>query len=290
MPERLTELGFVTYIGAPALTDDDRLAIEPLRQLGYSVRPLVWDDASVRWERYAALILRSTWDYHKKVPAFGTWLDQVESVGVPLWNPLGLVRWNLDKTYLRALAAHGIPITPTTWLDAGEEGDLGAILERNGWDQAVVKPTASATAFLTWVARPENAGADQVRLNEMTERGGVMVQRFEESIREGEWSLVFFGGRLSHSVLKRPAAGDFRVQKEYGGTSVPAFAPQLVIATAEQALARVESPWLYARVDLVNSESGARLMELEMLEPDLFLRHEAGAAVRFAEAIHKVAR
>jgi glutathione synthase/RimK-type ligase-like ATP-grasp enzyme len=286
----MTELGFVTYLGAPELTDDDRLAIEPLRRLGYSVRPLVWDDAAVRWEQYAALVLRSTWDYHKKVPAFCAWLNQIESAGVPLWNPLRLVRWNLDKTYLRDLAVHGVPITPTTWLDAGGQGDLAAILEQNGWDRAVVKPTASATAFLTWIATPENAAANQVRVNEMTARGGVMVQRFEESIQEGEWSLVFFGSRLSHSVLKKPATGDFRVQKEYGGTSVPAAAPELVIATAEQVLARVEFPWLYARVDLVHSESGARLMELEMLEPDLFLRHEAGAAVRFAEAVHKVAR
>jgi glutathione synthase/RimK-type ligase-like ATP-grasp enzyme len=124
----------------------------------------------------------------------------------------------------------------------------------------------------------------------MTARGGVLVQRFEESISEGEWSLVFFRGQLSHAVLKVPLAGDFRVQKEFGGTSVPAAAPDRVGETARQVLAQVEFPWLYARVDLVDSSSGVRLMELEMLEPDLFLRHDPGAPGRFAEAIQESIR
>jgi glutathione synthase/RimK-type ligase-like ATP-grasp enzyme len=281
-------LGFLTYSGAPDLTEDDRLALGPVGAFGAVVDRLVWDDPGVDWRPYTALILRSTWDYHKKSSAFVSWLDQIESLGVPLWNPAGLIRWNMDKTYLRKLAAKGVPVTPTEWLEPGSVPDLSALLNRNGWDRAVVKPTLSATAFLTWVTTPAGARGDQPRLDEMTQRGGVMVQRFEEAIREGEWSLVFFRGELSHAVLKQPRAGDFRVQKEYGGTSVPGDPPPRVVATAEHALAQVEFPWLYARVDLVDSESGVRLMELEMLEPDLFLRHSAGAADRFAAAIYSV--
>ena len=290
MPDPLPELGFVTYQGAPALTDDDRLAVEPLQRLGYVVRPLVWDDASVHWERFAALILRSTWDYHKKAPAFTSWLDRIESRKCRLWNPAALVRWNMDKTYLRDLAERGVPVTPTAWIAEGGQADLATILRRAGWDRAVVKPTLSATAYQTWMVGSDTAEESQPRLDEMTGRGGVMVQRFEDSIIDGEWSLLFFAGQFSHAVLKVPTEGDFRVQKEYGGTSAPAQPPRRVIATAEQALSEVRSPWLYARVDLVDSESGVRLMELEMLEPDLFLRHEAGAAVRFAQAIHRVTR
>ena len=114
-------LGFVTYAGAPDLTEDDRLAVAPLRTFGIAVDPLVWDDPKIEWGRYTALILRSTWDYHKKPTAFVAWLRRVESAGVPLWNPPGLIRWNMDKTYLRELAAKGVPITPTEWIEAGSK-------------------------------------------------------------------------------------------------------------------------------------------------------------------------
>ena len=288
MAEPAVRLGFVTYSGAPDLTEDDRLALAPLRTFGIAGEPVVWDDPEVEWRRYAALVLRSTWDYHKKSAAFASWLGRIESAGVPLWNPPGLVRWNMDKTYLRGLAANGGPITPTEWLEPGSTANLAAALQRNGWERAVVKPTLSATAFLTWITTPAAARQDQSRLCEMTERGGVLIQQFEESISDGEWSLVFFRGQLSHAVLKVPRAGDFRVQKEFGGTSVPRNAPAQVVATAKLALAQVEFPWLYARVDLVDSDSGVRLMELEMLEPDLFLRHDPGAPGQFAEAIQEL--
>ena len=278
----------MTYAGAPDLTEDDRLALAPLRPFGLAVDPLVWDDPEVEWRRYAAVILRSTWDYHKKSSAFVGWLTQIESAGVPLWNPPGLIRWNMDKTYLRELAAKGVPITPTEWLEAGSIASLAAALQRNDWERAVVKPTLSATAFRTWVTTPAEAKRDQAKLTELTERGGALIQRFEESISDGEWSLVFFRGQLNHAVLKVPKAGDFRVQKEFGGTSVPGDPPEQVVATARLALEQVEFPWLYARVDLVDSDSGVRLMELEMLEPDLFLRHSAEAPNQFASAIHSV--
>jgi glutathione synthase/RimK-type ligase-like ATP-grasp enzyme len=278
-------VGFVTFAGAATLTEDDRLALEPLARRGVDVQPLVWDDPAVEWSRYAGLVLRSTWDYHRKGPAFLAWLDRLAAAGCRLWNPVRLVRWNMDKTYLRDLSARGIPISPTEWLAAGRPAGLAGILDRTGWPAAVVKPTLSATAFLTWTASPESAAADQKKLDDMLRRGSVLVQRFEEAITAGEWSLVYFAGRFSHSVIKRPAAGDFRVQKEYGGTSHPAEAPERVRLVADRVLGAVELPWLYARVDLVDSESGVRLMELEMLEPDLFLRHDPGAAERFARAI-----
>jgi glutathione synthase/RimK-type ligase-like ATP-grasp enzyme len=280
-----TRISFVTFGGAPDLTEDDRLAIEPLRRLGYSVDPQVWSDPNVNWEQYGLIVLRSTWDYHKQPHAFSNWLSHITTAGYPLWNPPDLVRWNMDKTYLKELSRSGIPITPTEWLDQGEESNLVSLLDRRGWDRAVVKPTLSATAFHTWIATRESASQQQSELDDMLRRGGVLVQKFEDSIRLGEWSLVFLQEEFSHSVLKVPNSGDFRVQKEYGGTSKPTAAPGQVRAAAERVLAAVQSPWLYARVDLVDSPTGARLMELEMLEPDLFLRHHPEAPERFAAAI-----
>jgi glutathione synthase/RimK-type ligase-like ATP-grasp enzyme len=278
-------IGFVTYDGARDLTEDDRLAVDPLRGLGYVVEPVIWDDPTVDWKRYRGLILRSTWNYHKKSTAFSAWLVRVEQAGCSLWNPPALVRWNMDKTYLKELSETGIPITPTVWFNQGGPADLVSLLEKNGWGRAVVKPTLSATAHLTWITTPDSAAQDQVKLDQMVGQGGVLVQKFEDVIKQGEWSLIFLGGRFSHSVLKVPAKGDFRVQKEFGGTSAPAVASDRVIVAAERVLAQVRFPWLYARVDLVDADNEVRLMELEMLEPDLFLRHDSGAPERFAKAI-----
>ena len=287
MPRRPASrrIGFVTYAGKPELTDDDQLAVAALGRHDIQVRPLVWNDPGVNWDDYAALIVRSTWDYHREPAAFAAWLNQMVITGRPLWNPAGLIRWNMDKGYLRELNANGVAITPTVWLAQGEPADLTAILERSGWDRAVVKPSLSATAFLTWVASPPTAADNQGQLDRMLERGGVLVQQFEEAITGGEWSLVFFSGVLSHAVLKVPQQGDFRVQKEYGGTSAPGIASPAAIALAERALGQVRFPWLYARVDLIDTGDEVRLMELEMLEPDLFLRHNEDAARGFAQAI-----
>jgi glutathione synthase/RimK-type ligase-like ATP-grasp enzyme len=290
LPSPNSRVGFVTYAGVSDLTEDDRLAAALLTDSAIPVDPLVWDDPAIAWNSYAALILRSTWDYHKKSPAFQAWLDHVERQSCPLWNPVSLVRWNMDKSYLRGLGAAGIPITPTAWLDRRDRANLAAILQKHGWERAVVKPSLSATAFQTWTTTPGRAGEDQGRLETLLERGSVLVQKFEESIALGEWSLVFFAGELSHAVLKTPKEGDFRVQKDFGGTSAPGVAPRRVIECAERTLGLVREPWLYARVDLVDAADGVRLMELEMLEPDLFLRHHPEAPRRFAEAIISAAR
>ena len=278
-------IGFVTYCGKPGLTDDDQLAVAALARRGVPAEPLIWDDPSVDWDKYAALVLRSTWDYHRNAEAFVAWLVRVEASGNHLWNSAGLVRWNMDKRYLRELEGQGIAITPTAWLENGETANLRSLLEENGWDRAVVKPSLSATAFLTWRTTVAQAAERQSELDQMVQRGAVLVQKYEESIERGEWSLVFFNGGFSHAVLKIPEGGDFRVQKEYGGTSVPDTAPPAAIAMAERTLALVRFPWLYARVDLIESDRRWLLMELEMLEPDLFLRHDPSAPERFAKAI-----
>jgi hypothetical protein len=206
LPEpRLTpRVGFVTYAGRPLLTEDDQLTLGPLAALGVTVDPLVWDDTSIRWNDYAALIVRSTWDYHKKASAFLAWLDQVESCRAPLWNPASLLRWNMDKRYLRELASRSVPITPTRWLEAGERADLRSLLEQEGWERAVVKPVLSATAFRTWITSWSEASGQQLEFEDLLSRGGVLVQKFEEAISQGEWSVIFLESAFSHSALKLP--------------------------------------------------------------------------------------
>lgn len=281
-------IAFVTYHGAPDLTADDRLAISPLGRHGFEVAAVEWNARDVRWNDYAAVVIRSCWDYHLAPDAFGAWIGEMERDGIPLWNPSALVRWNLAKTYLRDL---GVPIPPTAWIARSQDISLGSILREAGWDGAVVKPTISASAASTWTTSLAEAASHESEFRRMLVRGDVMVQRFEPAIvSHGEWSLLFFGGEFSHAVIKRARPGDFRVQHQHGGTAVPAQPPSRVLAAAERALERMADPWLYARVDLVEGKDDVLLMELEMIEPQLFLSDDPAAPGRFAAAIASVIR
>ena len=278
----MKRIAFATYAEAPDLVDDDRVAARAFAARGIEVRPAVWDDPAVRWSDFDAVVVRSCWDYHLKSDAFVAWAASVESSGARLWNPPGIVRWNFEKTYLRDLERRGVPVVPTVWLERGAEADLGEILARASWARVVVKPTVSLSAYETWVAPAEGGDA---RLARMLERGGVMVQPFMEEIVEGgEWSLVFFGGEYSHAVVKRPAAGDFRSQSEYGASKTVTEPPARLVDDARRALAAVDGAVLYARVDGVDAR-GLVLMELELIDPELYFLKVPEAADRFASAM-----
>ena len=281
---RRRSIAFATYEGAPTLTADDRLAVPVLADMGIDVEPAIWSDSRIEWRRFDAVILRSTWDYHRRAGEFRDWLDRLESDDVPVWNPVALARWNMDKRYLRDLAARGVRTVPTVWVPGSDDVKLGELMKSRGWADAVLKPVVAATSYRT--VRVSRASAER----QVIEQGEAMLQPFVPQVaEEGEWSLVFLGGEYSHAVLKRPAADDFRVQEEFGGSSAVAEAPRELQESAAAVLDAVEQPWLYARVDGVRDDDGRLLlMELEMLEPLLFLAHHPHAPARFADAIRKV--
>ena len=286
-------IAFATYDGAPALTPDDRLALPALEAAGVHVVPAIWSDPAVDWTRFHGVVLRSTWDYHRRPEEFRAWLARLETEHIALWNPVSLARWNMDKRYLRHLAARGVPTVPTAWLSSGDAGAIDRVMTERGWMDAVLKPVVAATSYRTVRLRAQNgrmSGASPDSLASVLELGEVMLQPFVPQVEsEGEWSLMFFGGEYSHAVLKRPAGGDFRVQEEYGGSSTASEAPRALRESAARVLAAVEQPWLYARVDGVRDAHGQLLlMELEMLEPLLFLARHPEAPARFARAIHDV--
>lgn len=281
-------VAFLTCRRLPGVAADDLAAVAALRTVGIDAEPAVWDDPSVHWERFAAAVVRSTWDYHLRPEEFRRFVTRLETLGVPLWNPPDLVRWNLDKRYLRELAERGVPVLPTAWVEEGPAPDLAALLDERGWDEAVVKPIVSANGHATWRTSRAAAPGQQEELAELIAHGGAMIQPFVEEIASaGEWSLLFFAGRFSHAVIKRPRPGDFRVQVDHGGTAEPAEPPAAVLARAERILAAVRGPWLYARVDgcVLSGRRGFHLMELEMLEPCLFFAQDPEAPARFATAL-----
>lgn len=295
MPDRETgqrppRVAFVTYHRYPALADDDRLAVAALAEIGIAAEPAVWDDPAVPWGAFDAIVLRSCWDYHLRPDRFRAWLDVVEAAGVPVWNPLALLRWNMDKRYLRELEARGVAVPPTVWVEHGGGGGgpgLGELLRERGWDEAVVKPAISADGEGTWRVHARDAGRLDERLRAAAAQGPVMVQRFLPELgRQGEWSCVFFAGAFSHAVLKHPAAGEFRVQSRFGGTAAAARPTAALVDGAHHALRQAPAAdWLYARVDGVLLDGALTLLELEMLEPSLFFEADRAAPARFAAAL-----
>lgn len=279
----MTHVAFATSAKWPELTSDDRLAASACEARGVRVSPAVWSDPTVQWSAFDAIIIRSTWDYHLRFAEFARWIGLLEREGCSVWNPCPLLRWNADKRYLMDLAARDVPIVPTASLPSYHRETLAGIMDANGWDDVVIKPAISATAHGT--RRLQRRAVDSLG-DADSALGEMLVQPFLGEIgTAGEWSLMFFGGAYSHSVRKRPVAGDFRVQSEFGGSAIAEPAPHHVIAAAERVLGAVAGPWLYARVDGVETEAGFLLMELEMLEPLLFLELYADAPARFADAI-----
>lgn len=290
-------IAFATSADHRNLTDDDRLAAAALEQRGARVMPAVWDDPSIDWATFDSVVVRSTWDYYNRADEFRGWIDSLERAGAPVWNPPALLRWNMEKTYLRDIERAGARIVPTAWLPRGSEGDvsslLSGVLAERGWKEAVIKPAVSAAAHRTWRVAQADVPAMAGQLAESLSMCDVMVQPFMREIQErGEWSLLFFDGEFSHAVRKTPVAGDFRVQTTFGGQSVSDDPGTAVLEAARRVLSAVpmSSPWLYARVDGIETAQGFMLLELEMLEPSLFLSHSASGTARFAESIMRRAR
>lgn len=251
----------------------------PLREAGLEVAARDWANAEDLADFDLVLPLL-VWGYPFAPALWTKAVGRWESGGVRLQNPAPVLRWNADKIYLETLAARGAPVVPTRHEDRLTEARLEAASRAFGTDRLVAKPRISSSAWQTirWSpGRPLDGGPE----------GAAMVQPFLPEIeRSGEISLIYLGGRLSHAISKRPQPGDFRVQPEFDGIIAPHDPAPDERAAAERILAAVEEDILYARIDLVRGLSGApQLIELELIEPDLYLERVAGAGARFAAAV-----
>lgn len=279
-------IAFATHAALKELTPSDRLAADELGRRGVSVTPMIWSSPA-DWRSFDAVVIRSTWDYYTRPAEFLAWLQGLEAQQVAVWNPVVLASWNLHKGYLRDLERAGVTIVPTAWVsDPADFGSLEQLLRSRGWADAVVKPAVSASAHRTWRTHGPITDTDEQQFRELAAAGEVMVQPFVEALaRDGELSLVFLGGEFSHAVLKRAAAGEFRVQSKFGGTVTRVDAPAEWVTQARSILDAVRGPWLYARVDGCILDGRFVLVELELLEPDLFLNYEPLAPARLADAL-----
>jgi hypothetical protein len=300
---RATSVALVTYRDAPGLTADDELLADALSARGMTVAAHAWD-ADVDWTTFAVVILRATWDFHLRLEEFSAWIERLDRTGVRLFNRPALVRWNMTKRYLEALANAGIATVPTMWscvAAASEAPDLAQLLASQGWsERAIVKPVVSASSHETWEVDGKVTAEMQARFARASAElpHGVMVQPFMPEVQaSGEWAMLFFRGAYSHAVLKRPAPSDFRVQSVYGGTATAAVPSPRLMRGAERALeaavALVGMPRedvLYARVDGVERDGAFVLMELEVIEPALYFDAEQASADRMAAGVAAMVR
>lgn len=257
-------VALATYHTTP---EGDSMLVEPLRHLGIEAHLTRWNDPSVDWSVFDMVVVRGCWDYHLQPEAFRAWIGHLTKLEVPLWNPPQVLHWNMDKRYLRDLAEAGVTVIPTVWIDQGQPADLRAIMVEQGWQRAIIKPCIGASAYRTW----PTLGEHQSQLDEILQSSAAMVQEFMESIFEGEWSLVFFWGEYSHAMLKERHSVTGGVQH---GENIPQSPSGDLIDQAAQVLHIAEellgTHTLYARVDGIWHEGRLILMELELIEPELY--------------------
>ncbi len=276
-------IALATSAAHPELHEHDLPLVDALRAAGLDPVAEVWTDPSVDWSAYDAVLLRSVWDYHIRYDEFSDWLSLVDKAGVPVLNDSGLVRWNGDKRYLLELRERGVAIVPSQ-VAAGD--CLREVVAGLDGEEIVIKPTVSATARHTIRGVAGSRELSQA-MDDLPDTV-YLVQPFQTEIQtDGEWSLMYVDGEFTHAVVKLPAAGDYRVQEEFGGYATLAEPSAAMLASAQAALAAAGSDPLYARVDGVIVNGRFLLMELELIEPYLFLPQSPEATKKLAAAVAK---
>ena len=285
---------------------EDNLVCEALKKRGVPATRHAWCDPEVDWSRVACAVFRTTWDYFDRWPAFSAWLESSASK-TTLLNAPEVLRWNLDKHYLKDLQSEGIAVVPTTYVAKGTNMPLLNVMEQQKWTDVVVKPAIAGGAFDTY--RVTRAGAvthhspihpthenSESLWRVLLTKQDMLVQPFLfDVIESGEISLIWIEGEVTHGVQKQAKKDDFRVQDDHGGTVTPIDPTPELVQTAQDIMAKCmqhcakrgwDSP-LYARVDLMRGDQGTWLVsELEMVEPELWFRFCPAAADRLANAIH----
>lgn len=266
-------IALATCLKLPEPDPDEELLVGRLRALGATVRMLPWDGGEAAGAD-ELVVVRSTWNYfaNGNLEPFLAWVDRVPR----LMNPAAIIHANVRKTYLRELEARGVPIVPTAW----ETDDVEATMRSRGWDRVVVKPVVSGGSFATRLFGREDAKEAQAFV-EGTGRP-MMIQRWMPAVdTSGERAIVWLAGEVSHAVRKSPRFSDGHESV----TEVPVAEDER--AFAEKVMAPLAGQLLYARVDVIRDGGELRIMELELVEPSLFLKQHPPALERFANAILK---
>ena len=285
------KIALVTYQDKGAyntinVNNEDNQIISFLTEKGLNISKEIWNDERVEWENYDLAILKSPWDYFDLIEDFYVWLAKLESKKVRLLNPLSIVKWNADKHYLLDIEHASLKVTPSIFITKGDKINLIEYFDKFETEKIIVKPVVSGGSKNTFKVTAANADEINEKLKSLVELEDFIIQPFLTEIEEdGELSFLFFNGKFSHGLLKKAAKGDFRVQATFGGTVHPQKPNDELVAIAKKYIDQFAKGCLYARVDgaLVNNEF--ILMELELIEPFLFLDTNDKALENYYEAL-----
>jgi glutathione synthase/RimK-type ligase-like ATP-grasp enzyme len=272
----------VTAADMPKPDLESHLLVAALEDLGTTAQIVAWD-APFDWSLADLVVIRTTWDYYRRFDEFMRWVDSVDAVTC-LVNPASVIRWNAHKSYLVELAACGVPTVPTRLATKGSRvEDLAELFPET--TDVVIKPAVSIGAIGALRGHVDDPTVAE-HLQWLLAGEDVLIQPFMPAVTDtGEVSLLFAGNELSHAVSKRPAPGDYRVQDHHGGTVHPHEPTDAEIAVASAAISHAPGTCAYARVDLVSGDAQPVVMELELIEPALFLAADRSAPDRFASAL-----
>jgi glutathione synthase/RimK-type ligase-like ATP-grasp enzyme len=268
--------------------DEDALLSEVLTEMGIAHRIVAWSDPEVDWSDFSEVLIKSTWDYFDYYPEFLVWLDRLEALGIPVLNEVATLRWNSSKDYLLEIESNGFPCVAGKLLPKGSLTTLDQLFELVPAEQLVVKPLVSGGAKNTLkISRTDEPAVLEKILQWVQEEDFLVQPYIKEIVEVGEYSLLFFNETFSHAVLKTPAPADFRVQHYYGGTIQEITPDATLLAAAKGLVDRYAKNTLYARVDGVLVDGVFHLMELELIEPYLFLGLSDKALPNYKAALRK---
>ena len=277
---------FLTMENTDGWSIDSDLSFEPMRTLGWAIDEIPWRSANADWNQYDAVYINTPWDYPDDPELFIALLDSIDASSAILVNDIALVHWNLPKTYLRDLETRGAAIVPSLWHDEFDREALPGFFDAHRCDRIIIKPVVSTNALNTFLLNRAVPAKTIEELEKTFAARPFVVQPFIDNVQgEGEYSLFFFSNEFSHAILKTPKDNDFRVQEEYGARLTPTEPESELLETATAVLNLVEPTPVYARCDFLRGADGRfLLMELELIEPSLYLRMDSEAPMRFARA------
>lgn len=270
---------------------EDRLLKEAFERKRWKVTRRAWDDENFNWRSTKYAIFRTTWDYFDRFEEFRAWLDNANDQTILINSP-ETIYWNLDKKYLFELESKGIKIPDGKYIERGCGTSLNKLLNDYNWTNIILKPAVSGAARHTYYFNKTECDKYSGIYEQLIRKESMILQEFQEDvIRNGELSLIMFGGKFSHAVQKKAKNGDFRVQDDFGGTVALHLAQADEIAFAESVLKKCRTMPLYARIDIMRSNSNELCLgELELIEPELWFRLAPAAADHLATAIEPLFR
>jgi glutathione synthase/RimK-type ligase-like ATP-grasp enzyme len=281
----MQKIGLLTCSNIPDLIPSDQKMIPMLRKAGFDADAVIWNDVKIDWPSFSALVFRNTWDYYELSDDFILWLDEIERMGIPTFNPLPVIKKNLHKFYLKDFEQNGINIIPSVFIPKGELHKMVAEIPST-WNRLIIKPAISAGSYLTVLFDYSEMGKILTDYQAISQNNDLIIQPFISQVQEeGEISLVFFDKKYSHSVIKKPKHGDFRIQSQFGGTYQPYFPSSSLLKSASDIVHLIPDELLYARVDGILVHDQFHLMELELIEPDLYFDYAMESKQAFVDVL-----